>query len=58
MLVHTNHSRRANSWEDCDAQQSSCSGVGGANRWIAVELVGQMTDISAHLFASQNKEIR
>ena len=58
MLVHTNFSRRANSWGGgCDAQQLSCIrdgvvnqiAVGGASRWTAVELYGQLTTISAHL---------
>ena len=55
--MHTNCSRRPNSWEDCDAGpvivNQKWSGqskiVGGAARWTADELDGQMTFISAHL---------
>ena len=37
MLVHTNFSRRANSWEDCDAQQSSCIRDGADNQKLLDE---------------------
>ena len=51
MLVHTSCSRRANWWEDCDAQQSSyisdqertSGSCWGVSRWAAVELDGQLT---------------
>ena len=55
--MHTNCSRRPNSWEDCDAPavivNQKWSGqskiAGSAARWTAVELGGQLTFISAHL---------
>ena len=54
MLVHTNCSRRANSWADCDAQQSSCIRDGADKQKLLVE----RADGSFQPICLTRKEIR
>ena len=55
MSVHTSNSRRANWWEDFDAQHQRWNEQARASRCTAVELGGQLTIISAHLLHKGRK---